>query len=109
MDAYEVNMRHPVDPKTTGMETASFVLAIFGIICAFVPVVGLICPGLAITLSLLSRGGKMKTEGKAKAALIMGIIGLILSIAALCYTISTLSVDYLNQFQDIYSNPGIYM
>jgi|WetSurMetagenome_2_1015567.scaffolds.fasta_scaffold462935_1 hypothetical protein len=62
-----------------GLGIAGFVLALLGVILAFVPVLGFILAALGITFSIIQLT-KEKT-GLAIAGLILGIIGILLGIA----------------------------
>lgn len=79
---------NPYVPPTYGMyqkpnymETAALVLAVLSIVTCSCCYLSLPCAGIAIVLALLSRGGKMKLGSKAKLAIVLGIAGLLITIA----------------------------
>ena len=61
----------------------SLIFAILSIICSFLPVLGIIFGVLAISFSLFSRRTLGYFDGFSLAGLILGIIGVVFSIAAL--------------------------
>ncbi|SFQ48864.1 hypothetical protein SAMN02910358_02419 [Lachnospiraceae bacterium XBB1006] len=95
-------VNQPVTPQTSSMPTAALTLSIIGLIFSFTPFFGLICPSIATTLALLSRGGTMHTEGKSKLALTLGIIGLFIAFCMIIYLFYYLatSVDYNDFYQE---------
>ncbi|MCR4955742.1 MAG: hypothetical protein K6A30_03560 [Lachnospiraceae bacterium] len=109
MDYQPYDIRPDLNPKESSMPLAAFVLSLVGLVFSLVPFFGTICPALAVTLSLLSRGGEMKTSGKSKAALFLGIIGILIGIASIIFAIVIISQnisdpDFLQEFEKIYTN-----
>lgn len=98
-----------VAPNTGAMPTAALTVAIIGLVFSFIPCIGTICPAVAVTLALLARGGQMKTAGKSKAALILGLLGIII-----CFTMTVFAIYYFatqvdyqqffQDFRDVYQN-----
>lgn len=72
--------------KPNYMETSALVLGVFSIVSCSCCYLSLPFGALAIVLALLSRGGQMKMGNKAKLSIVLGIAGLIITIAF--YTIS---------------------
>ncbi len=68
------------------MALASMILGIISIVASGCIYLSIVCGSLAIILSLLSRGGRMDFCTQAKAGLISGIVGLILTL--IIYTIA---------------------
>ncbi len=64
-----------------GMNTASMVVGIIGLLMAMIPVFGLPAPSIAIMLALLGRGNQMQLRGHGLAGLILGILGLVANFA----------------------------
>lgn len=64
-------------------------LGIFSIICAFFSLFfgAFICGGLAIVLAVLSKGYNTKMEKNAKIGIATGIIGMVLQISVLTFSI----------------------
>lgn len=59
-----------------GMNTASMVAGIIGLLLCMIPFLGTVAPALAILFSLLGRGNQLKIKGQGLAGLIMGFLGL---------------------------------
>lgn len=68
------------------MALASMVLGIIAIVTSGCIYLAIVCGSLSIILALLSRGGRTELCTQAKAGLICGIVGFILTI--FIYTIS---------------------
>ena len=64
-------------------------LGVFSIFCAFFSIFfgAFICGGMAIILAILSKGYNTKMEKNAKIGLITGIIGIVLQISVLGFSI----------------------
>lgn len=96
--------------RSQNMETASFFLGLIAIASSCTVYASLICGALSIVLALLSRGGEMTLTPKAKAGLIMGIIGLALVIFMFVYTIVFANIYYggiEKMIQEVYGSMGI--
>lgn len=90
---YEPNENPWGDPQTEPQHepvpsNVSNALSAAALVCAVLSVVSVCClygafvfGGLAIAFALLSRGSRKKTAGPAHIALILGIVGIIISIA----------------------------
>ena len=75
--------RQPIEPSKSPLSDIAVVIAIIGLFCSPVPFFGLFGPALAIILANIGRGYKNEFTGKGKTAFIIGIIGLVISIALL--------------------------
>lgn len=73
--------------RYAGLASASVILGIIGCILSPIPILGLGLPALALTLALLTRDRNRKTKGSGKTGMVLGIIGLILSITISVATI----------------------
>lgn len=97
-------------PEST-LPVAGLTLSVIGLFFSFVPMFGSICPAIAVTFALLSRGKDYHTTGKSRAALILGLLGilicLVVTVAVFAYLFSNLDSS---MFQDILSNsPDNYL
>ena len=59
-----------------GMNTASMIAGILGMLVCIIPFLGTIAPALAILFSFLGRGNQMKIKGQGLAGLILGFLGI---------------------------------
>ena len=105
------------------MALASMILGIIAIVTSGCIYLAIICGSLAIILALLSRGGRMDFCTQAKAGLISGVVGLILTIiiyvTAFAFIlqqyggIDGLMQEYMNLYNadtldELYDKIGIY-
>lgn len=67
----------------SGMNTASMVAGIIGLLTCVIPFLGTAAPALAILFSLLGRGNQLKIKGQGLAGLILGLLGIVGNIAFL--------------------------
>lgn len=76
----------PVKRSNT-MSIASMVLGIISVVTCTCIYLSFICGALAIILASLSRGGKMTYDSFAKAGLVLGIIGLAITVIFYAYSL----------------------
>ncbi len=81
-------------------------LGVFSIFCAVFSVFfgTFICGGLAIVLAILSKGYNTKMEKNAKVGLATGIIGIILQISVLAFSVYNIIhvPEFREQFNSLY-------
>ena len=65
--------------QKNGKATAALVLGIISLIGICIPIAGIICGIFAIVLAVLAKK-EGSTDGKQKAGMILGIIGIVISI-----------------------------
>ena len=65
--------------QKNGKATAALVLGIISLIGICIPIAGIICGSIAIVLAVLAKK-EGSTDGKQKAGMILGIIGIVISI-----------------------------
>lgn len=71
---------YPVYKPTNGLELASLILGAVSLISCSCLYISIPVGALAIIFALLSRGGKMTFDTKARTGLILGIIGIVITI-----------------------------
>ncbi len=76
------------------MEAASFYLGIIAVTTPCLVYTTLICGSLGIVFALLSRGGELTLTPKARAGLIMGLVGLSILLFMIACTIIVANVSY---------------
>ncbi len=82
--------RQPIhNPRSAGMETAAFVLGIISIVTCTCIYASIVCGSLAIMFALLSKGGATSMSKRANYALVLGVIGIVVTIAV--FTIALVS------------------
>lgn len=95
------------------LPSAALVLSVVGIFCSFIPILGTICPSVAIVLALLSRGKEVKLGGKSKVAVILGVMGIVLTIittiALIAYLLNTIDYTELQNLLQELSSEATYM
>lgn len=92
------NLYH--DKRSQSFATAGFV---FGLIAALTPYfvfTSLICGPLAIIFGLLSKGGEMTMDTKGKVAVILGIIGLVLTVLIILVAFRVVIIDEFGGFEN---------
>lgn len=101
---YSYNMNHMpqrnyMDKRSTGLATASIALGIVSIVTFCCLYAALPCGALAIILGLLSRGGEMTFSTTGKIGIILGIVGLVITIALYAFVIVMMvtNPDFLTQ------------
>ncbi len=86
--------RQPMPEKrSNSMAVASMVLGIISIVTCTCIYLSFICGALAIILAMLSRGGKMTFDDSAKAGLVLGIIGLSITVIFYGYSLALFFSD----------------
>ena len=65
--------------QKNGKATAALVLGIISLIGICIPIAGIICGIIAIILAVMAKK-EGSTDGKQKAGMILGIIGIVISI-----------------------------
>ncbi|MGN0170369.1 MAG: hypothetical protein ACI39H_06330 [Lachnospiraceae bacterium] len=94
----------------SALSVSGLTLSIIGLFFSFVPMFGSICPSIAVTLALLSRGKGYHTAGKSRIALILGLLGIIICIVVtvlvFAYVVSNVDsstlLDIMNSSTDTY-------
>ncbi len=93
------SLRQTGPSSESSLPVAGLTLSIIGLIFSFVPMFGTICPAIAVTLALLSRGNGYHTAGKSRIALILGLLGificLVVTVAVFAYVCSNLDSSTL--------------
>lgn len=90
--------------NTSTMKSASFVLGVLGIILSCFYLLGFPCSAIAIVLGHLSKGDQLHSAGKGRTGMILGTIGLLLSVvflvAFITWVVNTIlsSPDLLKEF-----------
>ena len=85
----------PQSPKIgTGFELAALVLGFLAVLSCTCIYASIVLGALAILFALLSRGGKMKMSSKAKLGLILGIVGIVLTIVFTVYSFHIALMEY---------------
>ena len=77
--------QHQMYRRGNAMETAAMVLGASSIIMCNCLYLAIPFGGLAILFALLSRGGRMSLTAKARNGLILGIVGIVVTIAFYAY------------------------
>jgi len=103
--SYNMNQapqRNYMDKRSTGLATASIALGIVSIVTFCCLYAALPCGALAIILGLLSRGGEMTFSTTGKIGIVLGIIGLVLTIALYTFVIVMMftNADFINQMSN---------
>ena len=88
-----------IDKRSNGFSLASLVVAIIGLATGCCVYTGIICGALAIMFALLSKGGELTMDGKAKAGLTIGIISIVFSIFVLIVTLA-LTISSFGSFEN---------
>lgn len=68
------------DKRSKGMALASMILGIIALVTCSCIYTAAACGSLSIVLALLSRGGEMTMDSRAKAGLITGSAGLVMTL-----------------------------
>ena len=91
------NLYH--DKRSQSFATAGFVLGLAALTPYFV-FTSLICGPLAIIFGLLSKGGEMTMDTKGKVAVILGIIGLVLTVLIILVAFRVVIIDEFGGFEN---------
>ncbi len=89
--------------QNSGKATASLVLGIISMVGLCSPIVGIICGIIALVLSFMAKKDGT-VNGKQKAGLILGIIGIVLSVVMMIVNVVILAnygslMDYISPMQ----------
>lgn len=100
------------DKRSRQMETAALILGIVSIATIITIIPALVCGSLAIILGLLSKGGELTVSSRGSVSIVLGIIGLVLSLIVLSIGIANLDTDngtrelyeYIEEYETPYSD-----
>lgn len=96
--------------RSQNFETASFFLGVIALASSCTVYTTLICGALSIVFALLSRGGEMTLTSRAKAGMVMGVIGLAVVVFMFVYTIVFANTYYggiEEMLREVYGSMGI--
>lgn len=96
-DSDQIPDPHTPPRQHSGMETASIILGILGLVGSVFFYFAIPMSAIGILLAVLSKGSQKHMSGHAKAGLYLSVGSLILSISLTCYT--------LYQYRDFISSP----
>ena len=85
------NLYH--DKRSQSFATAGFVLGLIAALTPYFVFTSLICGPLAIIFGLLSKGGEMTMDTTGKVAVILGIIGLVLTVLIMLVAFRVVILD----------------
>ena len=112
MDMFQqsYNMKQPplYNRHSEQMETASLVLGIIAIASCTCIYLSIPCGALAIIMASLSRGGRMHYGSKAQIGMILGILGLVFTLALYSVCVAYAFYEYgsiegiLQAYSDMY-------
>ena len=92
------NLYH--DKRSQSFATAGFVLGLIAALTPYFVFASLICGPLAIIFGLLSKGGEMTMDTKGKVAVILGIIGLVLTVLIMLVAFRVVILDEFGGFEN---------
>ena len=92
------NLYH--DKRSQPFATAGFVLGLIAALTPYFVFTSLICGPLAIIFGLLSKGGEMTMDTKGKVAVILGIIGLVLTVLIMLVAFRVVILDEFGGFEN---------
>ena len=92
------NLYH--DKSSQSFATAGFVLGLIAALTPYFVFTSLICGPLAIIFGLLSKGGEMTMDTKGKVAVILGIIGLVLTVLIMLVAFRVVILDEFGGFEN---------
>ena len=92
------NLYH--DKRSQSFATAGFVLGLIAALTPYFVFTSLICGPLAIIFGLLSKGGEMTMDTKVKVAVILGIIGLVLTVLIMLVAFRVVILDEFGGFEN---------
>ena len=92
------NLYH--DKRSQSFATAGFVLGLIAALTPYFVFTSLICGPLAIIFGLLSKGGEMTMDTKGKVAVILGIIGLVLTVLIILVAFRVVIIDEFVGFEN---------
>lgn len=88
------------DKRSQAFATAGFVLGLIAALTPYFVFTSLICGPLAIIFGLLSKGGEMTMDTKGKVAVILGIIGLVLTVLIMLVAFRVVILDEFGGFEN---------
>ena len=91
------------DKRSQSFATAGFVLGLIAALTPYFVFTSLICGPLAIIFGLLSKGGEMTMDTKGKVAVILGIIGLVLTVLIILVAFRVVIIDEFGGFENFLS------
>lgn len=94
------NLYH--DKRSQSFATAGFVLGLIAALTPYFVFTSLICGPLAIIFGLLSKGGEMTMDTKGKVAVILGIIGLVLTVLIMLVAFRVVILDEFGGFENFF-------
>ena len=92
------NLYH--DKRSQSFATAGFVLGLIAALTPYFVFTSLICGPLAIIFGLWSKGGEMTMDTKGKVAVILGIIGLVLTVLIMLVAFRVVILDEFGGFEN---------
>ena len=92
------NLYH--DKRSQSFATAGFVLGLIAALTPYFVFTSLICGPLAIIFGLLYKGGEMTMDTKGKVAVILGIIGLVLTVLIILVAFRVVIIDEFGGFEN---------
>lgn len=92
------NLYH--DKRSQSFATAGFVLGLIAALTPYFVFTSLICGPLAIIFGLLSKGREMTMDTKGKVAVILGIIGLVLTVLIMLVAFRVVILDEFGGFEN---------
>ena len=92
------NLYH--DKRSQSFATAGFVLGLIAALTPYFVFTSLNCGPLAIIFGLLSKGGEMTMDTKGKVAVILGIIGLVLTVLIMLVAFRVVILDEFGGFEN---------
>lgn len=92
------NLYH--DKRSQSFATAGFVLGLIAALTPYFVFTSLSCGPLAIIFGLLSKGGEMTMDTKGKVAVILGIIGLVLTVLIILVAFRVVIIDEFGGFEN---------
>ena len=92
------NLYH--DKRSQSFATAGFVLGLIAALTPYFVFTSLICGPLAIIFGLLSKGGEMTMDTKGKVDVILGIIGLVLTVLIMLVAVRVVILDEFGGFEN---------
>lgn len=93
-------MNYYYPQRSTHFETAALTLGILSIVCCTCIYLSIVLGALAIIFALLSKGGTTSMSTKALISLILGVSGIVLTVAFFGISLYTMLVQY-GSFENI--------
>ena len=99
-NSFHENYKRYHDKRSQSFATAGFVLGLIAALTPYFVFTSLICGPLAIIFGLLSKGGEMTMDTKGKVAVILGIIGLVLTVLIMLVAFRVVILDEFGGFEN---------